>query len=362
MNTLSHSSVNRYLACGKEYHLYYIEKIRPVELSSQLIYGSAIDAACEDYIKERNPLRAKEIFKDKWKEVEHNGKTIDLQLSTEVKYLPTDFDYELLIQSDNEFILKDTSFENVRTLFESLSQKEERSEEDLTRLAYCNWISLYRKGTFLVNKFIEWVDANVEEVLSCQEIIELEDGDGNKVNGKADFVLRLKGIEGAVVIDLKTTTKYYDRKSVVESDQLALYKFSLRNKYEDMKKAGYVVLHKGIKKNREKICSVCGHDDTGTNVKTCTNKVNNKRCNGAFNYKIYPEAVIQYIVDEIPEEKMQEVLEKFNIVNTKITSGEFQENRESCIRYNGKVKCPYYNYCHNDKDMTGLVCTKKEIK
>lgn len=349
---LSHSAVEKYNVCSLEYKLYYLEKLRPITMSSPLLFGAAIDKACEDYLLEKNASRAKEIFRRTWKEQEYNGKLIDLQTCTEIDYLPLDFDHELLIQSDNECILEGTLFTSVSDLVKAGTEKE--------RIAYANWISLYRKGHYLVTKFIEWADEYVEEVISCQEVISLEDEHGNQVTGKADFILKLKGQEGLTVVDLKTTTKFYDRNSVRESNQLALYFFALREKYPTLQNAAYLALHKGIKKNREKICSVCGHDDTGSNVKSCTAIIEGKRCGGAFHYKINPEANYQFILDNIPEDKVQSVVEGFNVAQERINGGVFEANLQACVRYNGKVKCAYYNYCHNNGDTTGLVCTKKE--
>jgi len=374
MIKLSHSSVTRFNLCNKEYQLYYIEKLRPLNMSSSLLFGKAIDESCEHYIKNRNAGAAREIFRKLWREQEHNGELIDLSSSTAIDYHNLDFDHELLIQSDHELILKGTLFATTLELFKDIKSKQERTEEESQRLAYCNWISVFRKGHFLLNKFIEWVDNYVEDVLSCQEEITLEHSETRTVTdyrsgetyeqksivtGKADFVLKIKGIEGPMVVDLKTTTRFYDRNSVVESDQLALYSFFLKDKYPEMKQAGYVVLHKAIKKNREKICSVCGHDDSGTNNKTCTNKITGKRCNGAYNYKINPEATLQFIYDTVPEEKITAVLDSFNIAEQAISKQEFPANLKACERYNGKFNCIYYEYCKSGC-MSGLF--KKENK
>ena len=357
MIKLSHSAVQRYVTCPREYFLHYIEKLRPTTLSSPLLFGNAIDKACEDYILNRNLSRARELFKRTWREQEHNDKVIDLQLCTEIDYLDSDADPELLFQSDNELILKDTIFTNVSDLLKDLKSGRELSPEDKQRLNYINWISMYRKGRYLVESFANWVDSNVEEVLSAQEQIELEDGDGDQVTGLADFVLKLLGHDKPIVIDLKTSGRYYDRNSVKDSDQLALYLFYLRSKYEGMEKAGYFVLHKTIKKNREKICSVCGYDGSGKNHKTCPNEIDGVRCNGAYNYRIFPEASTQYIVDEIQEEKIEQVLDTFNTVKAQIVEGNFPKNETACVRYNGKVTCPYKKYCESGC-MDGLIDKK----
>jgi len=319
-------------------------------MSSALLFGTAIDKACEDYMKERTPLRAREIFKKNWKEQEHNGKLIELHNCTEIEYRDADFDAELLLQSDNESIIKDTVYTNVSSII--------KEGKDRERIAYANWISLYRKGILMVNKFIEWVDQNISEVLGCQIPIELEDEKGNKVTGLADFVIKVKGYDKPILVDLKTAARYYERGSVKESEQLSLYFFFLKEKfYPDMERAAYLVLSKQIKKNRIKICKQCGHDASGTNFKSCNNTSNKKRCNGDFNITTTPESTIQYIHDEIPEEMISKTIETFNINVEKIQSGNFEPCFDNCLRYNGKIKCAFYEYCRTGS-MEGLI--KKE--
>jgi hypothetical protein len=319
-------------------------------MSSALLFGTAIDKACEDYMKERTPLRAREIFKQNWREQEHNGQLIELHNCTEIEYRDADFDAELLIQSDNESILKDTIHTNVSSII--------KEGIDRKRIAYINWISLYRKGILMVNKFIEWVDENVSEVLGCQIPIELEDEQGNKITGLADFAIKVNGYDKPILVDLKTAARYYERGSVKESEQLSLYFFFLKEKsYPDMERSAYLVLSKQIKKNRIKICKQCGHDASGTNFKSCNNTHNKKRCNGEFNVTTTPEATIQYIHDEIPEQMISKTIETFNINVEKIQSGSFEKNLDNCIRYNGKIKCAFYEYCRTGS-MEGLI--KKE--
>lgn len=347
---ISHSGQQRYIQCPREYQLHYIERLRPTGMASALLFGTAIDKACEDYMKERVPLRARQIFKEHWKEQEHNGQLIELSNCTEIEYRDADFDAELLLQSDNELIIKDTVHANVSSIIKEGKDKE--------RIAYANWISLYRKGILMVNKFIEWVDENVAEVLGCQIPIELEDEDGNKVTGFADFVIKINGYDNPVLVDLKTAARYYERNSVKESEQLSLYFFYLKEKfYPDMERAAYLVLQKQIKKNRTKICKQCGHDASGTNFKTCNNTHNGKRCGGEFNVTITPECNLQYIHDEIPQDMIDNTIQTFNLNVGKIQAGHFEPCFENCLRYNGKIKCAFYEYCRTGS-MEGLI--KKE--
>ena len=107
---LSHSAREKFKLCSYEYKLHYIEKLRSESIGSPLIFGTAIDAACEDFIINRNPSRAKEIFRRTMKEQEINGELTQLQETTKIDYLDNDFDHELLLESDNKLLSESSVF------------------------------------------------------------------------------------------------------------------------------------------------------------------------------------------------------------------------------------------------------------
>jgi hypothetical protein len=333
------------------YKLHYIDKIRPTGTTSALLFGSAIDKACENYMLERNVQTARDLFRQTWNEQEINGTLTELRESTEISYASNDFDHELLLQSDNESIIKDTVYETVSDLV--------KAGEDRRRINYANWISLYRKGQLLLKAFIAWVDENVAEVLGAQVAIELEDEDGNKVPGFADFIIKIHGYDNPILVDLKTSARYYDRNSVKESEQLGLYFLYLKNTtYPDMERAAYLVLSKQIKKNRVKTCLKCGNVTTGREQTCAVGGKGKDRCNGDFHVDISPEVVVQYIHDEIPEEFIAQTVDKFNIAVEKIKNNDFPQCLTGCDKYYGK-QCPYFEFCRSGS-MEGLI--KKESK
>ena len=348
---ISHSGQGKYAHCPRMFSLHYIEKIRPTGTTSSLIFGSALDAACEDYIINRNVEEATRILDEAWEYAEINGKQTYLPGCTEIQYHANDFGHELLSESDNQYIIEGTVFENARDLY--------NSGEDKERIAYCNWISLRHKGFLMLNSFINWVDENVEECLGTQVEIALEDGDGNQVTGKADFVIKVFGYDKPILVDLKTAARPYSRNSVKESEQLALYFYYLKNSTSpDMERAAYLVLNKQIKKNRKKTCLKCGHITEGRE-KTCAQGTKKDRCNGDFLVDITPECVIQYVHDEIDAEFIEANIDKFNKFVDHLIAEEFEENWEGCSNYYGRP-CPYFKYCHEDQCMEGLI--KKENK
>lgn len=357
MTKLSHSGKGKFEHCGEMFKLHYIDKIRPIGTTSALTFGSAIDAAAEHYLLNGDSIQSEQTFIDTWKQQEINGILTDLQTCPEVKFHDNDFDHELLTESDNESIVKDTVYKTPSDLVEAGENKE--------RIVLAQWTSLYRKGLLIIDAFMKWADEHIDEVLEVQSMIELEDGEGNEITGKADFVVKMKGYDIPILVDLKTAARFYERNSVKVSEQLALYYFYLRNtKYPEMKRAAYLVLQKQIKKNREKTCLKCGTVTHGTERKCAvetmgvgpTGRAKKIRCNGEFSVKIFPEVTVQFIHDEIPEYFIEQTVEKFGVVINQINENKFEQNWDGCNSYYGR-ECPYKKYCESGC-MDGLI--KKE--
>ena len=353
---LSHSSLNRYLSCPKSYELHYVKKLRPIKQSAALLFGSAIDKACETYAKTRDALESHDQFMMSWSSQKINEIDTDLRTCTDIVYSNSDIDTDLLSSfnweaieySPKEFssamVKKDTDG------FDNLSLKDKLI---INRVA---WECMCVKGVLMVAKFTEIFNANVVEVLGSQVAIDLTNEEGDSITGFADFVFKWKGEEKPIVFDLKTSGIKYEEDSVLTSPQLTLYTHALREKFDNTNKAGYLVLHKRVIKNKTKVCSVCGFDGSGKNFKTCNNEVNGSRCNSDWNEVVKPEIGFQIIIDSIPEILEERVLENFTEVNHGIKSQVFPRNFGNCIKYNGTVTCEFYNLCHS-KNSVGL-CEK----
>lgn len=345
---LPYSAMTKFSFCPKLYELHYNERLRPVELNSTLLFGVAVDSAAEEYLKTKNRELCRRKFRDMWNEQEQDGKTIEIAGSLEVTYSKNDLDIELIPEPHHKLILKDSPFKTLSDLVQDGQDKQ--------RIANATWFCLYTKGSLMLKAFMDWVDQNVEEVLGTQLQIELEDEEGNKVPGLADFVVKIKGYDKPILIDLKTSARYYDRNSVKESEQLGLYFFYLKQaKFPTMERAGYLVLNKQIRKNKTKTCLKCGHVTTGRE-KTCAVGEKKDRCSGEFSIDMQPEAMVQYIHDVIPEPFILETINKFNICVEKIKVKEFTQCLDKCESYYGR-RCPYYDYCRTGST-DGLV--KKE--
>lgn len=345
--TLSHSGRNKYEHCPRLYKLHYVDKIRPEELNSTLLFGTAIDQAAEEYLNTRNKELCRQKFKDLWNE---QGQ-IEIYANSEIKYATADMDIELIPESYQQSLIKDTIYTTLSDLVKAGTDKE--------RIAGANWFSMFGKGRLMLRGYMEWVDENVEEVLGTQIAIELEDEQGNKVPGLADFVIKIFGYDKPILVDLKTSARYYERGSVKESEQLGLYYFYLKQtKFPDMERAAYLVLCKQIKKNRKKTCKKCGTVTYGREQTCAVGGKGKNRCGGDFIVDIFPEAVVQYIHDEIPQNFIEATIDKFNISVSAIQAGKFEPCWTACDNYFGR-KCPYFEFCRSGS-MEGLIQKEKK--
>ncbi len=360
---LPHSARQKYEHCPRLYFNHYRERLRPNELNSTLLFGIAIDGAAEEYLLTKNKELCRRKFRELWNEQTQDDKTIQISGSLDIKYAAADLDIELLTKSDNESILKIAPFASVSDLISVIKDEEViKSEEELMAFSAANWFSMYRKGMLMLKGFVEWVDENVEEVLGTQVDIDLENEAGDKIPGKADFVIKIHGYDKPILVDLKSSVKYYERKSVKESEQLGLYFFYLKQtKFPDMERAAYLVLNKQIKKNRKKTCNKCGAVTTGREQTCAEGGKGKNRCNGDFSIDISPEAMVQYIHDEIPSQFIEDTIDKFNIVVAKIKDQQFEHCWDKCDNYYGR-RCPFYDFCRTGSTEGLFKKEKKEIK
>lgn len=316
-NKLSHSNVTKYQECGFAYKLHYIDKIRPIAEPSTLTFGGCVDKAFSAMLVpgEKTP---EAIFLEEWEKAYGNNPNATFSKS--------DLDEEL-----------------ANTPQESLKQK----------------------GLLMLKALREQILPQIETVYSVQEPITLENQDesGDSVIGFIDLVVKLKGYDKPIIMDLKTSSVVYKPDSVKESQQLTLYTYAVGEKYKT-NLAGFIVLNKKIRKTRTKKCQSCGASFLGSRLKTCSQEVPfvspvpmNVRCNGELIETTENSVDTQIIVDEVSPEAEDKVLNTLDTTLSDIRAEKFEQNPNSCIHPIFRTKCPYYDLCHNDS-MAGLF--KKE--
>lgn len=364
---LSHSSRQKWLQCGHSYKLHYIDKLRPVTLSSALVFGSAIDNALNVLLPSKDLEAAKLEFNKNWEQGENSlRELVDMPLNPNLEYSRYDLESDLLTKADWKDLFKRDSkfFDTKKRIEEEKKSWLEIPEEERMVLNYANWLSLQKKGELLLQAYNEKIMPNIKEVLAVQMSVELDDGNGNILNGIIDAVVRLQD-DRVCILDNKTTSTEYDEDSVRSSEQLATYKAILNIFAEDpdhpwehkIDCCGYAVLSKKLINNTTKICKKCGNIATGKH-KTCDAHVDGKRCNGDWDKQVSFEVKTQFIVGEISDEYAESVLENASTVKSCIEQGLFPKNYSACDNMFGR-KCVFFSKCHGNK-MDGLVKLEKK--
>jgi hypothetical protein len=354
-NRLSHSSVSKFQECPTAWNYHYNKKLRHRFQSSALCFGSAIDKALEAVMKKH--LNPKEVFLDTWTTQEINKVSQDLTANPNIVYSESDIDLDLINETDAFYIKQ--KYPNWEYDYDIVVKKKAtygfKNLEDDERSLYnfVAWNSLKNKGFLMIDAFEKKILPKIKRVIALQKEIKLENEAGDKITGFADMVCEWENGD-ILVLDFKTSSRNYEETAVLTSPQLALYVYALFEEYKT-RKAGYIVLNKRVSKNKTKICSKCGFNGTGNRSRTCPEEFNDERCAGEWIEKINPEIYIQTIIDEIPEQTENIVIDNIEFINNSIKNGIFYRNLQSCVKPWGP--CPYFNLCYKN-DSSDLIEVK----
>lgn len=184
---------------------------------------------------------------------------------------------------------------------ESLLTDEERLFSKQEQLYLC----LKKKGHLMLDAYKDEIYPKIKQVVSLQERIDLvgscEDGEDTEdsITGIMDLVaiIEFAGESKLAILDNKSTSQPYAKNSVLTKDQLALYAAAK----PEIQHQGFLTINK-------------------KNFKT------------------------QILVDQIPDERKTEVLDKFIVVLNNIKQQMFQKNTKSCWAF-GK-RCEFWTHCH----------------
>lgn len=265
MTRLSFSAREKYQQCGYKYYLHYVMRYRSSLLSSALCFGNALDLALNDMLMGSDKFH--DVFDSEWSKYKDSV----------IEYYKSDLDDSLLNTSERELPLAQQQF-----------------------------LSMGYKGHRLLDAYLAEIFPKIKEVISIQGEVNIkgydEDGQetGDSIYGKLDLIAMIEAADGTIhhaLLDNKTTSEPYAKKSVQTKDQLALY----ASGFPDIQSFGYLTLNK-------------------KNFKT------------------------QIIIDHINEERRDEVLTKFIETLDSIKDNQFDKNLKSCYAFGRR--CEYYSHCH----------------
>lgn len=336
----SKSACAKYLQCPAGYDYHYNKNIRPIKTGSPLVFGNGIDQGLNCILnKAGDPMEALHA--------EFNKFPIGTVIPNHA-----DYDAELLSESEKEVLLQglrqygyqgDDVDGLASTLLARIKEDEELSENQSKAIDYICRVSLEKKAELMFAAYTTKVLPSISKVYNVQK---------RSGPGILDATVEWDGV-GRVIVDHKTSSKSYANDSCDYSLELALYAGE-----EKVDRVAYVVLMKNIKKNRIKICSVCGFRGMGSHT-TCNNEVAKKRCGGEWNVTILPECDIQVVHGEITPRAIEVASEVQTQIQRAVDEKVFFCNFAQCNSQFGK-QCIYKNL-HWKGDMTGLeVKSKKE--
>jgi hypothetical protein len=300
MSKISYSRYKRFLQCPQLDKYHSVDKLRPSRISSDLVFGVAIDTALNALLlKTGDPI---EVFQN-------------------------EFDWAKL-QSVN-WDIKDQQYELFTT--EELHLLANHPEE------YLVYACLRRKGRIMIETYVKTMLPRIREVHHVQKTL-------NSRPGILDAILTIDG-HGLVLADHKTARQPYSPDAIENDTQLALYASD-----QNIQRVAYIVLCKTFR--FIKVCIKCGRDGSNSQHKTCAQDSLGVRCHGAFERQVDTAKILQLIVADTPKINQELINESITKVEGCIERGEYYKNLSACGNQYGK-RCPYFNKCWKN-DETGL--------
>ena len=221
MIQLSFSAAQRYINSPMSYFLHYLMRLRPVELSSALIFGSAIDEGLNTLLNQKkngHEVDTTEAWIAFNQALQYNN-GVDLRTRGVVKFSKADLDEDLIRQmSENIPIEHDPA-----------------------------WYSLQRKGELILAAYAEQVLPKLEKVLLVQHEIALTNDLGDTFIGVVDLVAQIEG--KTYILDNKTSSIKYAADAADISQQLGTYYEALKDEYK-IDGVGFIVIPKSIRKKK----------------------------------------------------------------------------------------------------------------
>ena len=376
---LSNSGMVKHSGCARSYKYHYIDKLRSKFKGSALFFGSAIDSGCNfmlehfDARKEPDFLKtAIDIFYATWSlpTDQDSGVFINLKLSPNIKYFKADFDPDILTPEDwndlglnsGEAVVDYLAFrKEIETSLKTIEWGD-IPEEARIRYNHATWLSLNRKGPMMLTAYFNEILPKFKRILTLQRKVELEDANGNLVNGIVEFVAELQ--DGKIcLVDNKTSGADYAEDSVRTSQQLALYYQILNIQastpnaewQQRIDVAAYAVMGKKIARN--KVCTICKNVATGSHKSCNAVSGSGTRCNGEWDVTFY--ATTQFVLDEISDDYGSSVLENASTIIACIEKGIFPKNFDKCYNDFGGT-CPFLKMCHKKDDSDLIKIQQKE--
>lgn len=316
---LSISGFKRFMLCPKYYDYYDNHGDKPSCDSSPLAIGTIVDAVVMDRFEGKETNYQELIVPYRGKRIKFKTEDLDLDYVN----LPQVKEYAKTLGWKGKEIGK--------ALKDFMQDQDNLSENQYEVLSIATWQSIDVKIGAMLEAFNTWIMPKIKRIISVQK--HLDDG---VTHGYLDFIAETNDGK-TVLFDLKTSKNAYANDAVLYSPQLSLYAAM-----ENIEYAGYIVLVKTLKKNKDKTCSTCDFKQTGGNRKKCPD------CKTDLDFQVNPTSYAQYLVEKVPQHNKDLTTKAMYETIKCIDRGVFPRNLNTCNWVFGEP-CPYINKCWGPK-------------
>jgi hypothetical protein len=323
---LSNSSISMYLECPQKYKLHYIDRIRPVQIGSALLFGGALDKGLNELLLWKSLDEAKDVFLEAWTNPEINGEKVNIKKNPQfVKYSKN---------NTNEVLLKYYGADSNP------------------------FNSMCIMGELMLDAFYTKILPRIKKIPFVQEHINIKNSSGDSITGILDYIMVWED-DKTYLMDNKSSVVKYEPDSAKKSRQLVTYYHAMKS-ITKLDGVGFTVFNKNIKMNKVKRCLECHTINNGSH-KTCNNIIQfekeEKRCCGKFIETFNPECEITVILNQVNEQDEATAIQDFDTANQGISNNVFPPCDRECGNKFGP--CIYYKLCH-ENDTSGFVKLSKK--
>lgn len=359
---LSYSSVKTFKQCPRKFYL--SQKWRSKAIPSALPFGNAVEAGVTELLKGKKLEEACLAFEKAWETENQRGVPRAIWDNPMVEFYASDFDEDLVDDKTLKLFEKwrlELLPDDDSTWGEVFDRVKEELKGDkrpnLLELKLYNrimWECSRIRGCIMIKAFHDKILPDIEEVVivegepAIQKKIQMTNEQGDQITAYPDFVVRIKGYDKPIILDLKTAARFYDNHTLNTSEQLKTYDAALMEEL-DHPLAGYCVLLKSIKVLKK--CDNCGAYRVGLS-KNC------KECSkGKY---VVPEldGEVQLMVKSFEEVELEEIMEEYQSVATAVKAGVDYKNPDSCMKF-GRP-CEFYEHCWGRKQLEKMKDIEKK--
>ncbi len=239
MLKLSYSACSKYLLSPFSYYAHYILRLRTKNVSSPLLFGSALDKGLNILLEhKKDPLLLNKIY----------------GISKDVKCT----DQEVLAHAKREFDIEFGAIDPYTIKYSKADLDTSSLPEAFHDIypapkAPLAWYCLKYKGYLLIDEYVAQVLPRIQEVYEVQKQISSTNEMGDTFIGVIDFIAKID--DKIWIADNKSTSIKYAEDSVTTSEQLASYYEIMRDAY-DLAGACYITIPKNLRKKKKPVVDI----------------------------------------------------------------------------------------------------------